>query len=454
MTKWLALALGALLALGGAVSLWNGIDVIQSERGWASVIAGATALAGGVVTFGIFLVIRELQAIRASLMMVLESEPLPASAPAAPASPAVAVEPPAPAVAAPPVVWPVEPAPPAAEPAPEPVASAHAPKEPPPHESFDQIFPPVPLEPPPAPPAREPFRFRASGAALGLAAGAAAIGAFGRSRASDSAEAPQQAEPAAEAQPQRDGHEEAQEQAPQDQAQQDHAPIPHDVEALSVSEAELEETAAALRGESPAPAAQEHTDESQAPEVHQEEPSAPEPAATGDAGQPGGEPVAEEPPSAEVDETQASPGYAWLERALAREEGQKSPALEWLRSRPPTSLLIDPAAPAEEPQAPAEEPVSEPAPATGDGAAHDAHEASAHEASAEAPSGEHQGAQEEAQAEPAPAEPSVIGRYSSGGNEYTLYSDGAIDAQTEQGLFRFESMQELRAYIEAQSQQS
>jgi len=452
MTKWLALALGALLALGGAVSLWNGLDVIQSERGWASVIAGATALAGGVVTFGIFLVIRELQAIRASLMMVLESEPLPASAPAAPASPAVAVEPPAPEVAAPPVVWPVGPAPPAAAPAPEPVASAPAPKEPP-HESFDQIFPPVPLEPPPAPPAREPFRFRASGAALGLAAGAAAIGAFGRSRASDSAAAPQQAEPAAEGQPQPDGHEEA----------QDQAPIPHDVEALSVSEAELEETAAALRGESPAPAAQEHTDESQAPEVHQEEPapepSAPEPAAEGDAGQPGGEPLAEEPPSAEVDETQVSPGYAWLERALAREEGQKSPALEWLRSRPPTSLLIDPAAPAEEPQAPAEEPVNEPAPAIGDGAAHDAHEASAHEASAneasaEAPSGEHQGAQEEAQAEPAPAEPSVIGRYSSGGNEYTLYSDGAIDAQTEQGLFRFESMQELRAYIEAQSQQS
>jgi hypothetical protein len=60
-------------------------------------------------------------------------------------------------------------------------------------------------------------------------------------------------------------------------------------------------------------------------------------------------------------------------------------------------------------------------------------------------------------AEPAPergAEPDVIGRYSSGGSDFTLYSDGSIDAQTEQGLFRFESMAELRAHIEAQNAQA
>ena len=59
-------------------------------------------------------------------------------------------------------------------------------------------------------------------------------------------------------------------------------------------------------------------------------------------------------------------------------------------------------------------------------------------------------------AEPAPergAEPDVIGRYSSGGSDFTLYSDGSIDAQTEHGLFRFESMAELRAHIEAQNEQ-
>ena len=57
--------------------------------------------------------------------------------------------------------------------------------------------------------------------------------------------------------------------------------------------------------------------------------------------------------------------------------------------------------------------------------------------------------------EPAPvAEPDVVGRYSSGGAHYTLYADGTIDAQSDQGIFRFASMADLRAHIEAGAAES
>jgi hypothetical protein len=58
----------------------------------------------------------------------------------------------------------------------------------------------------------------------------------------------------------------------------------------------------------------------------------------------------------------------------------------------------------------------------------------------------------EPQQEAAPA-PTIVGRYSSGGSDFTLYSDGSIDAQTDQGLFHFASMADLRAHIEAQNAQ-
>ena len=61
--------------------------------------------------------------------------------------------------------------------------------------------------------------------------------------------------------------------------------------------------------------------------------------------------------------------------------------------------------------------------------------------------------QEEGDAGPA-QEPGVVGRYSSGDSHYTLYSDGSIDAQTDQGIFRFASMADLRAHIEAGAAES
>lgn len=48
---------------------------------------------------------------------------------------------------------------------------------------------------------------------------------------------------------------------------------------------------------------------------------------------------------------------------------------------------------------------------------------------------------------PPPAEPVIVGQYSSGGNEYKMYSDGSIDAMTPAGLRRFASLEELRAFV-------
>ena len=410
MTKWVALALGALLALGGAVSIWNGVDVIQSERGWVSVIAGSVSLAGGIMTFALFLAIRELQALRSDLALALASIPADVAVPEATAVPAPMEEP---APAAP--IIPAHPAPPPAPadsvPAASPVVEPE-PKEPPLESlAFDQVFPPVPLDSPPAAPVRERFRFRASEAAVGIAAGAAAIGIFSRSRA---------------------------DQAASDEPAQ-HAPevrLPSDTPDETASHPSVEVSA---QSESDQHSPQETPESVEAPaEDHHAELAAP----------------ADEAPDAGGEEAQdqsGSVGYAWLERALARDEGPKSPALEWLRSRPPTTLLIDPPAAGQQVESEeADQKSAQEAPSAAE-AGTDQQAPQTHEP---APV-EVEAAQETAESAPAPtAEPGVIGRYSSGGSDYTLYSDGSIDAQTDQGLFRFESMAELRAYIEAQNAQS
>jgi len=43
--------------------------------------------------------------------------------------------------------------------------------------------------------------------------------------------------------------------------------------------------------------------------------------------------------------------------------------------------------------------------------------------------------------------PSVIGSYNSGDNRYVMYSDGSIEAETPQGMFRFRSLDELKEFI-------
>ncbi|QFU17114.1 hypothetical protein [Microvirga thermotolerans] len=43
--------------------------------------------------------------------------------------------------------------------------------------------------------------------------------------------------------------------------------------------------------------------------------------------------------------------------------------------------------------------------------------------------------------------PTVIGSYNSGDNRYVMYSDGSIEAETPQGTFRFQSLDELKQFI-------
>ncbi|MDE2363639.1 MAG: hypothetical protein KGM42_13250 [Hyphomicrobiales bacterium] len=49
----LLLVLGLALALAGFWWMWTGWDIVQAERGWASVIAGSVMLSGGLITFAI-----------------------------------------------------------------------------------------------------------------------------------------------------------------------------------------------------------------------------------------------------------------------------------------------------------------------------------------------------------------------------------------------------------------
>ena len=45
------------------------------------------------------------------------------------------------------------------------------------------------------------------------------------------------------------------------------------------------------------------------------------------------------------------------------------------------------------------------------------------------------------------AAPSLVGRYSAGGATYKIYADGSIEAETEQGAFRFASMSDFKAHL-------
>ncbi|WOJ90729.1 hypothetical protein RZS28_05415 [Methylocapsa polymorpha] len=46
--------------------------------------------------------------------------------------------------------------------------------------------------------------------------------------------------------------------------------------------------------------------------------------------------------------------------------------------------------------------------------------------------------------------PAIVGRHESDGTSYVMYADGSIDAQSERGIFHFNSMADLKAFIESQ----
>lgn len=63
--SYVVLAFGLLLAVCGAASISFGYGIIDVERGWASVIAGAVAVSGGVVTIALALILHSLAGLRA-----------------------------------------------------------------------------------------------------------------------------------------------------------------------------------------------------------------------------------------------------------------------------------------------------------------------------------------------------------------------------------------------------
>src|SRR5271154_3914280 len=65
--KYVLLFFGIVLLVGGALSIYSGYNIIEVERGWASVIAGATSGRGGSITIGLALVLMSLDRLRATL---------------------------------------------------------------------------------------------------------------------------------------------------------------------------------------------------------------------------------------------------------------------------------------------------------------------------------------------------------------------------------------------------
>jgi hypothetical protein len=49
--------------------------------------------------------------------------------------------------------------------------------------------------------------------------------------------------------------------------------------------------------------------------------------------------------------------------------------------------------------------------------------------------------------QPTGGPPTIVGTYNSGGNRYVMYSDGSIAADTPNGKFTFDSLDELKRFI-------
>src|ERR1700752_1699704 len=64
-----------ILGIGGAVALFTSYGIILVERGWAGVIAGTTALASGVVTIALGLILHRLPRVHALLRTTFTALP-------------------------------------------------------------------------------------------------------------------------------------------------------------------------------------------------------------------------------------------------------------------------------------------------------------------------------------------------------------------------------------------
>ncbi|WP_020175459.1 hypothetical protein [Methyloferula stellata] len=102
--SYIVFVLGALLAIAGGLSVYDGSSIITLERGWAEVIAGSVALTGGIVTIGLAMVLHKLQALHGLYKTSVRVAPTPADSIAV--APPFAAKPPAvkpPAIEPPPV---------------------------------------------------------------------------------------------------------------------------------------------------------------------------------------------------------------------------------------------------------------------------------------------------------------------------------------------------------------
>jgi hypothetical protein len=74
--SYLVFGLGLLLAICGAASISFGYGIINVERGWASVIGGAAALSGGIVTIALAMILHSLSGLRALLKAERDAPPV------------------------------------------------------------------------------------------------------------------------------------------------------------------------------------------------------------------------------------------------------------------------------------------------------------------------------------------------------------------------------------------
>lgn len=159
-----------------------------------------------------------------------------------------------------------------------------------------------------------------------------------------------------------------------------------------------------------------------------------------------------EPPPPTVADTRQSPVRA------VEPDAEAAPARRIKPNKPPRAVkptaMVDTVIPAPEPApiladappAPAAVPPSPP-----------------REAAPEEPLGLRSSVVDEPEPAPAPAQPAeadpaastakgglaVVGKYASGGNTYVMYSNGSIEADTPRGQFTFDSLDELKAFVEA-----
>ena len=68
---YLVIAIGGLMALAGGYLVNYGYAIVQVERGWSSVIAGAVFLTGGLLAIGLGLLLRAILDVRRSLLASL-----------------------------------------------------------------------------------------------------------------------------------------------------------------------------------------------------------------------------------------------------------------------------------------------------------------------------------------------------------------------------------------------